>query len=126
MLSCNGIRTSFSMVLHNLLAKTGACNSSRGIVSSFKGATRDFAATNLTLTAPVDSSLRRYAHAPKAPRDASAKTHRIGGSTVSAGYIHLSSHTLFNWLFLILTAQNQLWLSMKLCKIDLPFRLNTW
>ena len=50
--SFNCIREFLCIVLHSLLAKTAACSSSRGMVSSLSGATLDFAAMNFTSNPP--------------------------------------------------------------------------
>ena len=67
------------MVFDKRAARSAACNSNRGIVNFFSGATRDFAATNKRIS-NVPSSLhhRRYAHAPNAYSHASAKIHSTG------------------------------------------------
>ena len=47
-------------------AKTAACNSIRGIVKCFSGATLDFAVTNRVTNKRSDVSHLIYAHAPNA------------------------------------------------------------
>ncbi|CAB3996101.1 U5 small nuclear ribonucleo 200 kDa helicase, partial [Paramuricea clavata] len=83
------------MALAKRLAKTAACNSRRGIVSSFNGATRDFAATNLTPNAPSSSCHLIYAQAPNANREASQNTINHGLLIAFRGVKHRSNSISF-------------------------------
>ena len=72
------MRDSVMMVFVRRLAITAACNSNWGIVSSFSGATRDLAATNLTPNLLLNNFHLTYAHVPNASRDASQNTTKVG------------------------------------------------
>ena len=87
-------RDSLITVLPRRLARTAACSSNRGIVSSFNGATRDLAATNLTLKLPSNSFHLTYAHVPNARRDASQKMISVGFPIVPDGVRHRGNFTL--------------------------------
>ena len=83
------------MVFPRRLAMTAACSSNRGIVSSFRGATRDLAGTNLTPNLPSNNFHLTYAHVPNAKRDASQNTIKVGLPFAPGGVRHLG---YFTWL----------------------------
>ena len=72
---------------------TAACSSNRGIVSSFSGATRDLAVTNLTPNLPSDNFHLTYAHVPNASRDASQNAIKVGLPFAPGGVRHLGYFT---------------------------------
>ena len=74
---------------------TAACNSRRGIVSSFRGATLDFAAANRTPHLPSVSFHWTYAHAPNACLEVSLKTIKEGSPQALGGVRQRLNLTLF-------------------------------
>ena len=94
-MASNNMRDLVMMVLPRRLAMTVACSSSRGIVSSFSGATRDLAATNLMPNLPSNNFHLMYAHVPNASRDASQNTIKVGLPFAPGGVRYLG---YFTWL----------------------------